>query len=48
MTIKMGLKDAPAPSEGKSKGPYINAGKKAEGKGKGATNTTKSKDDNKF
>ena len=48
MTIKMGMKDAPAPSEGKSKGPYINAGKKAEGKGKGCKITSKSTDDNKF
>ena len=48
MTIKMGMKDAPAPSEGKSKGPYINAGKKSNGKGKGSKGTSKSNDDNKY
>jgi hypothetical protein len=48
MTIKMGMKDAPAPSEGKSKGPYISAGKKSEGKEKRSKGTSKSKDDNKF
>ena len=47
MTINMGMKDAPTPSEGKSKGPSINGGKNSEGKGNGAKDTWKSKDDNK-
>ena len=42
------MTDVPAPSEGKSKGPYINAGRKSKGKGKRTKGTSKSKDDNKF
>jgi hypothetical protein len=48
LTIKMGLKDAPAPSEGKSKGPFINGGKETVGKGKGHKSTSNHKDDNKL
>ena len=48
MTIKMGMKDAPAPSEGKSKWPYINACKKSNGKGTRSKGSSKSNDDNKY
>lgn len=46
MTIKMGLNDVQ--SRGISKTPFINAGKMANGKGKGRKNTSKPSEDGKY